>query len=88
MLIERVWAANEGRNFHYLIACPETLEALVVDPLNAEACLRRASSSGGTSARCSTPMSTAITPAVTARSWRPPARACWRMRARPRAFRT
>jgi hydroxyacylglutathione hydrolase len=46
MLIERVWAANEGRNFHYLIACPETLEALVVDPLNAEACLRRAEQLG------------------------------------------
>jgi hydroxyacylglutathione hydrolase len=42
MLIERVWAANQGRNFHYLIACPDTGEALAVDPLNAEACLRRA----------------------------------------------
>ncbi|MFI4869475.1 MAG: hydroxyacylglutathione hydrolase C-terminal domain-containing protein [Steroidobacterales bacterium] len=42
MLIERVWAANRGRNFHYLIACPETGEALAVDPLNADACLRRA----------------------------------------------
>jgi len=42
MLIERVWAANRGRNFHYLIACPETREALAVDPLNAEACLARA----------------------------------------------
>ena len=42
MLIERVWAANQGRNFHYLIACRETGEALAVDPLNAAACLRRA----------------------------------------------
>ncbi|HEX2789928.1 MAG TPA: hydroxyacylglutathione hydrolase C-terminal domain-containing protein [Steroidobacteraceae bacterium] len=42
MLIERVWAANQGRNFHYLIACPDTREALAVDPLNAEACLARA----------------------------------------------
>lgn len=42
MLIERVWAANEGRNFHYLIACRETGEALAIDPLNAAACLRRA----------------------------------------------
>jgi hydroxyacylglutathione hydrolase len=46
MLIERVWAANRGRNFHYLIACPETREALAVDPLNAEACLRRAQELG------------------------------------------
>ena len=46
MLIERVWAANRGRNFHYLIACPETREALAVDPLNAEACLARGARTG------------------------------------------
>jgi len=46
MLIERVWAANQGRNFHYLIACRDTGEALAVDPLNAEACLRRAQQLG------------------------------------------
>ena len=39
MLIERVWAANEYRNFHYLIACPETGEALAVDPLEWRRCL-------------------------------------------------
>jgi hydroxyacylglutathione hydrolase len=33
MLIERTWAANSARNFHYLIACPETGDALAVDPL-------------------------------------------------------
>ncbi len=33
MLIERVWAANDSRNFHYLVACPETGEALAIDPL-------------------------------------------------------
>ena len=48
MLIERVWAANQGRNFHYLIACPDTREALAIDPLNAEACLRRAQELGWT----------------------------------------
>jgi hydroxyacylglutathione hydrolase len=42
MLIERVWAANQGRNFHYLVACPDTGEALAIDPLNAAACLSRA----------------------------------------------
>ncbi len=42
MLIERVWAANEGRNYHYLVACAETREALAIDPLNWQACLRRA----------------------------------------------
>jgi hydroxyacylglutathione hydrolase len=39
MLIERVWAANDYRNFHYLIACPETGEALAVDPLVWQRCL-------------------------------------------------
>jgi hydroxyacylglutathione hydrolase len=42
MLIERVWAANPGRNYHYLVGCPDTREALAIDPLNAEALLARA----------------------------------------------
>jgi len=46
MLIERVWAANEGRNYHYLIACEQTGEALAVDPLNAAAVLERARERG------------------------------------------
>jgi hydroxyacylglutathione hydrolase len=48
MLIERVWAANPGRNFHYLIACPQTGEAMAVDPLDAGRCLRRARELGWT----------------------------------------
>jgi hydroxyacylglutathione hydrolase len=48
MLIERVWAANAGRNFHYLIACGATGEALAVDPLDAARCLRRARELGWT----------------------------------------
>jgi hydroxyacylglutathione hydrolase len=39
MLIERVWAGNSYRNFHYLIACPETGEALAIDPLEWRRCL-------------------------------------------------
>jgi hydroxyacylglutathione hydrolase len=38
MLVERIWAANGPRNFHYLIACPETGEALAVDPWKWELC--------------------------------------------------
>ena len=34
MLIERIWPANAYRNFHYLIACPDSGEALAVDPLD------------------------------------------------------
>jgi len=46
MLIERLWAANSLRNFHYLIACSETGEALIVDPLNASQCLTAARDRG------------------------------------------
>ena len=34
MLVERIWPGNRLRNFHYLVACPETGEALAVDPLD------------------------------------------------------
>jgi len=33
MLVEQIWTANAFRNFNYLIACPETGEALAIDPL-------------------------------------------------------
>jgi hydroxyacylglutathione hydrolase len=33
MLTERIWSGNSLRNFHYLIADPESGEALAVDPL-------------------------------------------------------
>lgn len=46
MLIERIWAANRIRNFHYLIACPETGEALAVDPLEWQRCLQAARAQG------------------------------------------
>jgi hydroxyacylglutathione hydrolase len=48
MIIERIWAANELRNYHYLVACAETGEALAIDPLDWEACLRRAAIRGWT----------------------------------------
>ena len=36
MIVERLWPGNAYRNFHYLIACAETGEALAVDPLDAD----------------------------------------------------
>jgi hydroxyacylglutathione hydrolase len=42
MLTERIWSGNSLRNFHYLIACPETGEALAVDPLEWRMCLEAA----------------------------------------------
>ena len=46
MLVERIWAANPLRNFHYLVACAETGEALIVDPLNPAQCLDAARTRG------------------------------------------
>jgi hydroxyacylglutathione hydrolase len=39
MLTERIWSGNSLRNFHYLIACAATGEALAVDPLEWRMCL-------------------------------------------------
>ena len=39
MIVEQVWTGNAYRNFNYLVACPETGEALAIDPLDVEKCL-------------------------------------------------
>jgi hydroxyacylglutathione hydrolase len=46
MLTERIWSGNSLRNFHYLIACDETGEALAVDPLEWRLCLAAAAKRG------------------------------------------
>ena len=46
MIVEQVWTGNSYRNFNYLIACPETGEALAVDPLDHKKCLARARERG------------------------------------------
>jgi len=46
MIVEQVWTGNAYRNFNYLIACPETGEALAVDPLDHKKCLARAKDKG------------------------------------------
>lgn len=46
MLIEQIWTNNAWRNFNYLIACPETLEALVIDPCDVDKCLEVANKKG------------------------------------------
>lgn len=42
MIVERIWTDNAYRNFNYLIACPESGEALAIDPLDHEKCLNAA----------------------------------------------
>jgi len=46
MIVERVWTGNAYRNFNYVIACPETGEALAIDPLDHEKCLAAARDKG------------------------------------------
>ena len=48
MIVEQVWTANAYRNFNYLIACPESGEALAIDPLDHKKCLARAKDRGWT----------------------------------------
>ncbi len=46
MIVERIWTGNAYRNFNYLIACPETGEALAIDPLDHEKTLAMAKVKG------------------------------------------
>lgn len=46
MVIKRIWSANDLRNFHFLVACPETGEALAIDPLEWGLCLAVAREQG------------------------------------------
>ena len=46
MIVEQIWTANAYRNFNYLIACPESGEALAIDPLDHRKCLARAKERG------------------------------------------
>jgi len=48
MIVEQIWTGNAYRNFNYLIACPETGEALAVDPLDHKKCLAKAAEMGWT----------------------------------------
>ncbi len=46
MIVEQIWTGNAYRNFNYLIACPETGEALAIDPLDHRKCLAAAKARG------------------------------------------
>ena len=46
MEIQRIWVGNAGRNFNHLVACPESGEALAIDPLDARLCLTEAARRG------------------------------------------
>jgi len=46
MIVERIWTGNAYRNYNYLIACPESGEALAIDPLDHEKCFQGAKDAG------------------------------------------
>jgi hydroxyacylglutathione hydrolase len=48
MIVKQIWTANAYRNFNYLVVCPETGEALAVDPLDHAKCLAVAKENGWT----------------------------------------
>lgn len=48
MIVEQIWTGNAYRNFNYLIACPETGDALAIDPLDFGKCLAAANDRGWT----------------------------------------
>lgn len=46
MIVKQIWTGNAYRNFNYLIACPDTGEALAIDPLDHKQCLAVAKANG------------------------------------------
>ena len=48
MIVEQIWTGNAYRNFNYLVVCPETGEALAIDPLDHQKCLLAAKENGWT----------------------------------------
>ncbi len=48
MIVEQIWTANAYRNFNYLIGCPQTGDALAIDPLDYNKCLAVAKKRGWT----------------------------------------
>ncbi|MFT4923934.1 MAG: hydroxyacylglutathione hydrolase [Phenylobacterium sp.] len=48
MIVKQLWTGNAYRNFNYLIVCPQTGEALAIDPLDYKQCLAVAKANGWT----------------------------------------
>jgi hydroxyacylglutathione hydrolase len=46
VIVKQIWTGNNYRNYNYLIACGETGEALAIDPLDHEKCLKAAKDEG------------------------------------------
>lgn len=46
MIVEQVWTGNAYRNFNYLVVCPESGDAMAIDPLDHRKCLGVAKDNG------------------------------------------
>jgi hydroxyacylglutathione hydrolase len=46
VIVHQIWTDNSYRNFNYLIVCPQSGEALAIDPLDHEKCLAAAKQNG------------------------------------------
>ena len=46
MIIKQIYTYNNYRNFNYLIGCPITREAIAIDPLASDLCLKEAAKEG------------------------------------------
>ena len=46
MLIKQIPVRNELRNYMYILACEKTLDAMAIDPLDHERCLKEISDLG------------------------------------------
>ena len=42
MIVKQIYTYNNYRNFNYLIACPITREAVAIDPLASDLCMKKA----------------------------------------------
>ncbi len=46
MIVKQIYTYNNYRNFNYLLACPITREAVAIDPLASDLCLKEAAEDG------------------------------------------
>ena len=46
MIVKQIWTGNALRNFNYLVVCPQSGEALAIDPLDYKKCLATAKQHG------------------------------------------
>jgi hydroxyacylglutathione hydrolase len=77
VIVDQIWTDNAYRNFNYLVVCPETGEALAVDPLDHRRCLARAKEQGWRITQVLNTHEHGDHTGGNGPSSRPPAPSCW-----------